>query len=140
MTDRLNATMPAAEVPEFVRDFAEQGVRQARDTYARMKSAAEEATDRLEDSCASAARGVTEFNSKALEALRTNVNAAFDYTQELFAAKSLTEAFALSSTHLARQFETLAGQATGLAALAQKVAADSAAPIQAGVEKAAKAR
>src|ERR1700693_1534222 len=67
--------MPNIEVPEMVREFAEKSVQQAKDVYARIKSAAEETTDVLEDTYANASKGATEFNLKALEALRVNVNA-----------------------------------------------------------------
>src|ERR1043165_1023445 len=40
--------MPHMEVPAAFREFAEKSVSQVKDTYERMKSAAEEATDVLE--------------------------------------------------------------------------------------------
>lgn len=132
---KANFANSAIEVPELVRGFAEKGVQQAKDTYARFKSAAEETTDRLEDSYANAAKGATEFNTMALEALRVNVNAAFDYTHQLLTTKSLTEAVELSSAHMRKQFETLSGQAKDLTAVAQKVAVDAAEPIKAGIAK-----
>ncbi len=49
--------MPNIEVPEMVRDFAEKGVQQAKEVYARIKSAAEETTDVLEDTYTSATNG-----------------------------------------------------------------------------------
>jgi phasin len=127
--------MPNIEVPEMVRDFAEKSVQQAKDVYARIKSAAEETTDVLEDTYASATKGATEFNLKALEALRANVNASFDYTRELFGSKSLAEAVELSATHMRRQFESLSAQAKTLSTLAQKVATETAEPIKAGMSK-----
>jgi len=130
--------MPNIEVPEMVRDFAEKGVQQAKEVYARIKSAAEETTDVLEDTYTSATKGATEFNLKALEALRVNMNASFDYTRELFGSKTLAEAVELSATHLRKQFESLSAQGKTLSALAQKVATETAEPIKSGVEKAMK--
>jgi phasin len=127
--------MPKIEVPEMVRDFAEKSVQQAKDTYAKFKSAAEETTDMFEDTYATATKGATEFNLKALEALRLNVNSAFDYTRELFATKSLAEAVELSSTHVRKQFEALSTQAKDLTTIAQKVATETAEPIKTGVSK-----
>ena len=49
--------MPNIEVPEMVREFAEKSVLQAKDAYARFKSAAEETTDVLEDTYTSATKG-----------------------------------------------------------------------------------
>ena len=127
--------MPKVEMPEMVRDFAEKSVQQAKDVYARMKSAAEETTDVLEDTYTTATKGATEFNLKALEALRANVNASFDYTRELLASKSLSEAVELSASHMRKQFESLSSQAKTFSALAQKIATETAEPIKAGMSK-----
>jgi phasin len=122
--------MPGVEVPEIVREFAEKGVQQAKEGYAKFKSMSDQTTGLFEDSYAFAAKGAAEFNLKALDALRSNVNAAFDYTRELAASKTLAEAVELSSTHLRKQFETLTTQAKDLTAVAQKVTANAAEPIK----------
>jgi phasin len=127
--------MPSGEMPEMVREFAEKSVQQAKDAYARIKSAAEESTDLLEDTYTSATKGATEFNLKALEALRANVNASFDYTSELFASKTLADAVELSASHMRKQFESLSAQAKTLSTLAQKVATETAEPIKASMSK-----
>ena len=129
--------LPGVEVPEAVREFAEKGVQQAKDNYAKFKAVADQATGILEDSYANASKGAAEFNLKALDALRTNVNAAFDYTRDLLATQTLAEAVELSSIHVRKQFETLSAQAKDLADTAQKVAAEASEPIKAGAAKAA---
>jgi len=123
------------QVPEYFRELAEKGVEQAKENYARIRSAAEGATDMVEDSYLTATRGATEFNLKAIEALRTNVNSSFDYARELLAVKSFSEAMELSATHMRQQFETLSGQAKEFSALAQKVAAETAEPLKSSVSK-----
>jgi phasin len=127
--------LPGVEVPEIVREFTEKSVQQAKAAYAHFKSAADQATGVLEDSYTNASKGAVEFNLKALDALRTNVNAAFDYTRELLASKTLADVVELSSTHVRKQFETLSAQAKDLAAVAQKIAAEASEPIKAGVSK-----
>ncbi|HEY8267444.1 MAG TPA: phasin [Xanthobacteraceae bacterium] len=127
--------MPKIEMPEAFRDMAEKGVQQAKDAYARIKSAAEEATDLAEDTYATATKGAAEYNLKALEALRVNMNAAFDYTREFLSAKTPAEAVELSASYTRKQFEALAAQTKDLSALAQKVATETAEPIKAGVTK-----
>src|SRR5689334_17035402 len=47
-----NFEMPKLEVPAAFREFAEKGASQAKETYEKMKAAAEEATDVLEDTYA----------------------------------------------------------------------------------------
>jgi phasin len=127
--------MPRVEVPEMMRELAERGVQQAKDNYARFKSAADGATDLLEESYANASKSATDFNLKALDALRENVNATFDYTAQLLAAKTLADVVELSSAHVRKQFETLTGQAKDLAVAAQKIATDASQPVKAGVSR-----
>lgn len=127
--------MPNLEVPTVVREMAEKGVQSAREAYEKLKTNAEETTDLLEDTYTTASKGVAEYNAVALESLRTNVNAAFDYVGALFGTKSVSEAVELSTGHLRKQFDVLSAQAKELSALAQKVATDTAEPIKASVEK-----
>ena len=122
-------------MPEMIRALAEQGVQQAKDSYARIKNAAEETTDLVEDAYLSATKGATEFNLKAIEALRANMNTGFDYARAMLATKSLSEVVELSASHVRRQFDTLTAQSKELSALAQKVATEAAEPIKSGVAK-----
>lgn len=135
MTQMPKFEMPTMEVPEMVRDFAEKGVKQAKDGYDKMKAAAEETTDLLESTYTAASKGATEFNMKALEALRANVNASFDYTTAIFGTKTLAEAAELSTAHFRSQFEALSSQAKELSTLAQKIATETSEPIKSGVSK-----
>jgi phasin len=128
--------MPKFEVPAAFREFAEKGVAQAKDAYEKVKAAAEEATDLLEDTYTTAAKGAADYNLKMIEAARTNTNAAFDYARELLDVKSLSEVVELSTAHAHKQFETLSEQTKELAVLAQKVATDTVEPIKSGVNKA----
>jgi phasin len=127
--------LPTMEVPEVVREFAEKGVQQAKDAYDRIKTAAEEATNILEDTYATASKGVAEYNLKALEALRANTNASFDYAQQLMGVKTLSEAVELSASHVRKQFDALTTQSKELSTLVAKVGTDAAEPIKAGVSK-----
>jgi phasin len=128
--------LPNVEMPAAFREFAERGVAQCKDTYEKMKAAAEEATDVLETTYATATRGASDYGLKVIEAARVNTNAAFDFAGELITAKTLSEVIELSSTHARRQFEALTRQSKELGALAQKVATDAAEPIKNGVNKA----
>jgi phasin len=128
--------IPKVEMPAAFREFAERGVAQAKDTYEKMKAAAEEATDVLETTYSTASKGASDYGMKVIEAARVNTNAAFDYAGELLAAKTLSEVIELSSTHARKQFEALTAQSKELGALAQKVATDTAEPIKSGMNKA----
>jgi phasin len=128
--------MPKVEMPAAFREFAERGVAQCKDTYEKMKAAAEEATDVLETTYTTASKGASEYGLKVIETTRTNTNANFDFAGQLLAAKSLSEVIELSSAHARKQFETLTEQAKELSALAQKVTTETAEPMKSGMSKA----
>jgi phasin len=130
--------MPKTEMPEAFRHLAEKGVQQAKEAYARVKTAAEEATDMMEDTYATATKGATEFHLKAIEALRANVNASFDYASDMAGAKTLSEAVELAASHMRKQYDALSAQTKELSALAQKIAGESTEPFKAGMSKAFK--
>src|SRR5215472_19065212 len=83
--------IPKVEMPAAFREFAERGVAQAKDTYEKMKAAAEEATDVLETTYSTATKGASDYGLKVIEAARVNTNAAFDFAGELITAKTLSE-------------------------------------------------
>jgi len=127
--------IPQVEMPAAFREFAERGVAQAKDTYEKMKAAAEEATDVLETTYSTASKGASDYGLKVIEATRVNTNAAFDFANELITAKTLSEVLELTSAHARKQFEALTQQSKELGALAQKVATETAEPIKSGVSK-----
>jgi len=128
--------IPKVEMPAAFREFAERGVAQAKDTYEKMKAAAEEATDVLETTYSTATKGASDLGLKVIEAARVNTNAAFDFAGELITAKTLSEVVELSSAHARKQFEAFTQQSKELGALAQKVATETSEPIKSGMSKA----
>jgi len=128
--------IPKVEMPAAFREFAERGVAQAKDTYEKMKAAAEEATDVLETTYSTATKGASDYGLKVIEVARVNTNAAFDFAGEVMAAKTLSEVVELTSAHARKQFEALTQQSKELNALAQKVATETAEPIKSGMNKA----
>jgi phasin len=128
--------MPKVEMPAAFREFAERGVAQAKDTYEKIKAAAEEATDVLETTYSTATKGASDYGLKMIEVARANTNAVFDFAGEIIAAKTLSEVVELTNAHARKQFEALTQQTKDLSALAQKVATDTAEPIKSGMNKA----
>jgi phasin len=133
-----NFEIPKMEIPAAFRELAEKSVSQAKETYEKMKSAAEEATDVLEDTYATATKGVSDYGLKVIEAARENTNAAFDFATQLMTVRSLSEVVELSTAHTRKQFEAVTAQTKELAAIAQKVAADTAEPMKESFGKAFK--
>ena len=134
-TDPFTASIIPFEVPEQVRAFAEKGVSQARDNYAKFKDAAETHNVTIEAVFTSASRGMSEYSAKLMEFMKANTTASLDFAQELFGVKSPSEALELWTSHTRRQFEALSGQAKELAELGQKVASETVEPIKNSASK-----
>src|SRR4051812_19703558 len=133
-----NFEIPKMEIPAAFREMAEKSVSQAKETYEKMKSAAEQATDLIEDTYATASKGASDYGLKCIEAARENTNASFDFATKLMSVKSLSEMVELSTAHARKQFEAMTAQSKDLAALAQKVTADTVEPVKESVSKAFK--
>jgi phasin len=130
--------LPTAEVPAAFREIAEKSVEQAKASYAKLKAAAEEATDLIEDTYETARAGALEYNTKSLEAVKTNSDAAFSFAKELFAVKTIAEVVELQTAFARKQFEAVTAQIKDLQETAKKVATDTTAPVKAATEKAMK--
>jgi phasin len=130
-----NFEIPKMEIPAAFREIAEKSVSQAKETYEKMKSAAEEATDVLEETYATASKGASDYGLKVIEATRENTNAAFDFASELMTVKSFSDVVELYTAYARKQFETLTAQTKELAALAQKVSTETVEPMKESVTK-----
>jgi len=128
--------LPNMEVPAAFRDFAEKGIAQAKGNYEKVKAAAEEATDLLEDTYSTASKGMSEYGLKVIEVARTNTNASFDFASELFGVKSFSEVVELATAHARKQFDAFTAQGKELTSIAQSVATKTAEPIKDSVSKA----
>ncbi|WP_049792610.1 phasin [Polymorphum gilvum] len=127
--------MPKMEVPAMVREMTEKGIEQARDAYAKVKTAAEEATDLLEDTFETSRQGVVEFNMKAVDAAKANTDATFAFVKDLMSVKTVAEAIELQSTFARQQFDALSSQARDMQEFATKFSTDVTAPVKEAVEK-----
>ena len=134
-TDPFSASVIPFEVPEQMRAFAEKGVSQARDNYAKFKDAAETHNVTIEAVFTSAAKGASEYSTKLMEFLKANTSANLDFAQELLGVKSPSAALELWTSHARKQFETLSAHAKELTELSQKVATDTVEPIKANASK-----
>lgn len=122
--------MPNMEMPAAFREMAEKGVAQAKEGYEKLKTAAENATELLEDTYATASKGYSDYGLKLIETARANSNSAFDLFGEVLSAKSAAEVVELYSTYVRTQFDTVSAQAKELADHAQKVATETIEPIK----------
>jgi len=134
-TDPFSSPVIPFEVPEQMRAFAEKGVSQARDNYAKFKDVAESHNSAIQAVFASANKGAIEYSAKLREMMTANTAATLDFAQELITAKTPSEAMALWTAHAKKQFEAFTASTKELAELSQKVAAETAEPIKANASK-----
>jgi phasin len=128
--------MPKIELPEAFRQMTEKGVAQAKDTYEKAKVTADEATDLLKGTYATATKGAADYNLKVIEIARANTNTAFENAHEMLGVKSPLDFFVLSTEHARKQFEAMTAQTKELTELAQKVTTNIAEPLKAGASRA----
>ena len=133
--DPFSASIIPFEVPEQMRAFAEKGVSQARDNYAKFKDVAETHNGTIEAVFTSLSKGASEYSTKLMEVMKSNTTANLNFAQELLAIRSPSEALELWTSHARKQYEALTAQAKELAELSQKVATETVEPIKANASK-----
>ena len=134
-SDPFSASVVPFEVPEQMRAFAEKGVSQARDNYAKFKDAAETHNSTIEAVFATFSKGASAYSAKMMEMMKSSTTANLDFAQELIAVKSPSEAMELWSSHARKQFEAFTAHTKELAELAQKVVTETSEPIKASASK-----
>src|ERR1051325_2246648 len=135
----VNAGFGAFQFPNAFRELAEKSVTQARDTYAKLKTAAEDATDLVESTVEAAREGAFALSVKALDAAKTNSDASFALARELFGARTLSEVIELQSAFARRLFESTTAQIKESQERAEKVVTDTTKPVAEKVEKSLRA-
>ena len=133
--DPFSASIIPFEVPEQMRAFAEKGVSQARDNYAKFKDAAESHNGTIEAVFTASSKGASAYSAKLMEFVKANTTSALDFAQELISVKSPAEALELWTNQTKKQYETFTAQAKELSELGQKVASETVEPIKANASK-----
>jgi phasin len=122
--------MPKFEMPTAFRELAEKSIAMAKENYAKVKSAAEEATDVMEETYNAASRGCSGYGLKLIESARANTNAAFDFYGEMLGVRSYAEAVEISTAYMRNQFDAMTTQSRELVEEARKVVTESAGPMR----------
>lgn len=133
--EAFSMNLPQMEVPAAFREIAEKSVSNAREAYSKMKSAAEDATDALEDSYETTREGMLALGHKSLDATKARSDAAFGLARSLLGAKTFAEAIELQTSYLRAEFEAMTAQAKDFQEFTQKFAADATKPVKDSVEK-----
>jgi phasin len=134
-TDPFSASVIPFEVPEQMRAFAEKGVSQARDSYAKFKDVAESNNGTIEAVFTTVSKGASEYSAKLMEIMKANTTATLDFAQELLGVKTPSEAMQLWTAHAKKQYEVFTAHTKELAELSQKVATETVEPIKANASK-----
>src|SRR6201991_4776043 len=79
--DPFSASIIPFEVPEQVRAFAEKGVSQARDNYAKFKDAAESHNGTMEAVFSTFSKGASAYSAKVMEMMKSSTTANLDFAQ-----------------------------------------------------------
>ncbi len=128
----------ASKAADQVRAFAEKGVEQSKEAYAKLKTGAEEAQKAFESTYETVKTVGSDLSLKTISALRTNAEASFSHLEALVAAKSLSEVVELQTAFLRKSVETAVEQAKQMQAVTSKAAEDVSKPIKGAFEKAIK--
>jgi phasin len=133
--ESMSASVIPFEVPEQVRAFAERGVSQARDTYARFKDVAETQNGTMEAVFTRASKGASEYSAKLMEMVKANTSANLDFAQQVLGVRSPSDAMEMWTSHVRSQYEAFTVQARELAELGQRVTSQTLEPIRDNASK-----
>ncbi|MDO9418298.1 phasin [Pararhizobium sp.] len=130
------ASFDPAKITDSMREFAEKGAAQSKEAYAKMKTAAEDASKTVEATMESAQSSTVEIGLKAIEALRTNAENSLSHMEALLGVKSLSELFELQTGFIRKQAELAVEQAKSMQEATKKAAESVSQPAKAAAEKA----
>ncbi|MDW6025140.1 phasin [Mesorhizobium sp. BAC0120] len=141
-----NDTVANVEFPSFdtskaadqVRAFAEKGIEQSKEAYAKLKTGAEEAQKALESTYETVKSVGNDITLKTIAALRANSEASFAHIEALVGAKSLAEVIELQTAFMRQSVDKAVEQAKELQAVTSKAAEDVSKPMKDVFEKAIK--
>jgi len=131
-------TFDASEATDQLRAFAEKGVEQSKEAYAKIKGVSEDMQKAFEETYESVRLASSEVTSKSIATARANTAATFDHLDSLLAVKSLSELFELQGAFVRKSYERLAEQAKDFQALSSKVTDDLTKPAKGMFEKSVK--
>ncbi len=111
--------------------FADKGAATANKAFATV----EQSTRAAEQSYSVSLENIRAFNLKMIDMARANVEAVLDLSQQIATAKAPSDVVELWTAHAHKQFEMLSEQSKELAALAHKMAGESAETITRSVNQ-----
>jgi len=131
-------TFDAEKATDQIRAFAEKGVEQSKEAYAKLKNGAETTQKALETTFEQAKSVGSEFSLKSIAAARANTEAGFAHLEALLGAKSLSEVIELQTAFLRKAVETAVEQAKDFQTASTKAAEEVSKPLKDVFEKTVK--
>lgn len=128
-------TFDASKATDQFRSFAEKGVEQSKEAYAKLKAGAEEAQKTLETAFETVKQAGSSVSLKTISAMRTAAETDFAHLEALVSAKSLSDVIELQTAYLRKRVELAVEQAKDLQAVSSKAAEDMAKPVKDAFEK-----
>ena len=116
------------EIPKEVRSMAEASFDQARTAFEKFVASAQQAAGSLEERGATVRAGAKDISSKAITCAEKNVQASFDYAEQLLKAGDVSEVMKLHSEYVQSQMRTLAEQASEMGQIVSRAAMDATRP------------
>lgn len=110
-------------VPPDMREFAEQGLEQARTAFETMALSAQRAVSAWEGQAASARAGAQDVARKAMGFAGDNMTASLEFARQVAAARDPDEVMRLHAAFVKAQMETLAAQCRDLGTAAVRMTA-----------------
>ena len=131
-------TFDADKTADQFRAFAEKGVEQSKEAYAKRQTGAESAQKAIESTLETAKAAGSEFSLKSIAAARANTEAGFSHLEALIGAKSLSEIIELQTSFMRKSVETAVEQAKDFQAASTKAAEEVSRPFKDVFEKSVK--
>ncbi len=128
----------ASKATDQFRAFAEKGVEQSKEVYAKVKAGAEDTQKALESTFETAKSAGSALSLKTIAAMRANSEAGFAHLESLLNAKSLSEVVELQTAFFRKGFEASVEHAKEFQAIASKTAEEVAKPLKDVFEKTVK--
>ncbi|WP_127519938.1 phasin [Mesorhizobium sp. Z1-4] len=146
MTKAATKTAETAEFPTFdpsqateqFRVFAEQGVEQSKEAYAKVKTGMEDAQKVWESTFETAKTAAGDLSLKSISAMRAGAEANLAHMEALVGVKSLSEVLELQTAFMRKSYEMMVEQAKDMQAAGTKAAESVAKPAKTAFEKAVK--
>lgn len=118
------------EMSKEMRSMAEAGFEQARKTFEKFVSGAQQAASSLEARGDAARANAKDISARAMSFAEKNVQASLDHAQQLLQAKDLPDVMRIHSEYVQAQMRNLAEQASEMTQAVSKAAMDAARPKQ----------